>query len=131
LKSQPVVSKSPVKKAWLDDSVSHAQTSTSSSSSSSSSSRAIMCVVCNRYGCMGDTVRCDECMLFYHLNCLDPPMKKSPKVRGYAWHCEACDMLDNSMNWAIKEQEKEDKPGFPLKFTAGEHKQHNNLNLAG
>lgn len=56
----------------------------------------IMCVVCNGSGLLSDTIRCDECKLSYHLACLDPPMKKSPKVRGYVWHCEACDMNDSS-----------------------------------
>ncbi|GFR79593.1 PHD finger protein 14 [Elysia marginata] len=56
----------------------------------------IMCVVCNGAGTLTDTIRCDECKLFYHLACLDPPMKKSPKVRGYVWHCEACDMDESS-----------------------------------
>jgi len=55
----------------------------------------IMCVVCNKDGTPTDTVRCDDCMLSYHLLCLDPPMKRSPKVRGYAWHCEACDNSDS------------------------------------
>lgn len=27
----------------------------------------------------------------YHIRCLDPPVTKSPKVRGCSWHCEACD----------------------------------------
>ncbi|XP_059140493.1 PHD finger protein 14-like [Physella acuta] len=58
----------------------------------------IMCVVCNQDGTVTDTVRCDECQLSYHMMCLDPPMKKSPKVRGYTWHCEACDMMDSSVS---------------------------------
>ncbi|KAK3795819.1 hypothetical protein RRG08_052252 [Elysia crispata] len=56
----------------------------------------IMCVVCNGAGSFADTIRCDECKLSYHLACLDPPVKKSPKVRGYVWHCEACDMMESS-----------------------------------
>ncbi|GFO20441.1 PHD finger protein 14, partial [Plakobranchus ocellatus] len=56
----------------------------------------IMCAVCNGGGCPADTIRCDECMLCYHLACLDPPVKRSPKVRGYAWHCEACDLIESS-----------------------------------
>lgn len=43
------------------------------------------------------TARCDECLLSYHFHCLEPPVKKSPKVRGYTWHCEACDPTDHSV----------------------------------
>lgn len=35
--------------------------------------------------------RCDECSKNFHFCCLDPPVKKSPKVRGYSWHCAECD----------------------------------------
>lgn len=34
---------------------------------------------------------CDECLKNFHFHCLDPPVKKSPKVRGYSWHCANCD----------------------------------------
>nr|CAD7462474.1 unnamed protein product [Timema tahoe] len=34
---------------------------------------------------------CDECMKCFHFTCLDPPVKKSPKMRGYSWHCADCD----------------------------------------
>ncbi|KAI8778311.1 PHD finger protein 14 [Biomphalaria glabrata] len=68
----------------------------------------ITCVVCNKDGLITDTVRCDECMLSYHLKCLEPPMKKSPKVRGYMWHCEACDMMDSS-NEELIETRREEK----------------------
>ena len=36
-------------------------------------------------------VRCDECMKCFHFTCLDPPVKKTPKRRGYSWHCADCD----------------------------------------
>ena len=35
--------------------------------------------------------RCDECHKGYHFTCLDPPLKKTPKRRGYSWHCADCD----------------------------------------
>lgn len=34
---------------------------------------------------------CDECRKCYHFTCLEPPLKKSPKKRGYSWHCADCD----------------------------------------
>lgn len=36
-------------------------------------------------------VRCDECVKCFHFTCLDPPVKKTPKRRGYSWHCADCD----------------------------------------
>ncbi|OWF35696.1 PHD finger protein 14 [Mizuhopecten yessoensis] len=64
----------------------------------------LMCAVCNGLGDYTNTVSCDECKLSYHFGCLDPPAKKSPKQRGYSWHCEACDPTDNSGD----EEEEED-----------------------
>ena len=34
---------------------------------------------------------CDECLKVFHFGCLDPPVKKTPKQRGYSWHCADCD----------------------------------------
>ena len=56
----------------------------------------VECVVCCKPGSTINTVRCDECTLSYHFVCLDPPMKKTPKQRGYSWHCAACDPTDDS-----------------------------------
>lgn len=38
--------------------------------------------------------RCDTCMNWYHFSCLDPPVKKSPKHRGYQWYCEDCERAE-------------------------------------
>lgn len=38
---------------------------------------------------------CDHCQLCYHFACLDPPCKRSPKVRGYEWVCSICQSDDN------------------------------------
>lgn len=35
--------------------------------------------------------RCDDCQKNYHFRCLIPPLKKTPKRRGYSWHCADCD----------------------------------------
>lgn len=68
----------------------------------------LMCAVCNGLGDFTNTVSCDECKLSYHFGCLDPPAKKSPKQRGYSWHCEACDPTDNSDE---EEQDMEEDSG--------------------
>ncbi|XP_043682900.1 PHD finger protein 14 isoform X2 [Vespula pensylvanica] len=49
------------------------------------------CNVCDTPGTSQNLVMCDECKKCYHFTCLDPPVKKSPKRRGYSWHCADCD----------------------------------------
>ncbi|OXU19059.1 hypothetical protein TSAR_008441 [Trichomalopsis sarcophagae] len=49
------------------------------------------CTVCSTIGTNQNSVICDECKKCYHFTCLDPPVKKSPKRRGYSWHCADCD----------------------------------------
>ncbi|XP_014473700.1 PREDICTED: PHD finger protein 14 isoform X2 [Dinoponera quadriceps] len=49
------------------------------------------CKVCDTPGTNQNLVMCDECKKCYHFTCLDPPVKKSPKRRGYSWHCADCD----------------------------------------
>jgi len=49
------------------------------------------CDKCNTEGNNLNLVRCDKCLKCYHFHCLEPPVKKSPKIRGYGWHCFDCD----------------------------------------
>uniref|UniRef100_A0A0A9Y129 PHD finger protein 14 n=3 Tax=Lygus hesperus TaxID=30085 RepID=A0A0A9Y129_LYGHE len=56
---------------------------------------AILCATCNLIGDNSNLVRCDECLQGFHFQCLDPPVKKSPKVRGYSWHCANCDPTES------------------------------------
>ncbi|CAH0548773.1 unnamed protein product [Brassicogethes aeneus] len=51
----------------------------------------ITCDVCRLEGAANLTVRCDDCQKSYHFTCLEPPLKKTPKKRGYSWHCADCD----------------------------------------
>ncbi|XP_023314177.1 PHD finger protein 14 [Trichogramma pretiosum] len=51
----------------------------------------VTCIVCSETGTNQNSVECDECKKSYHFTCLDPPVKKSPKRRGYSWHCADCD----------------------------------------
>ncbi|XP_064470964.1 PHD finger protein 14-like [Ornithodoros turicata] len=48
------------------------------------------CVTCGTPGDSSSLVICDACNKGYHFLCLHPPVKKSPKQRGYTWHCEDC-----------------------------------------
>ncbi|XP_022119856.2 PHD finger protein 14 isoform X1 [Pieris rapae] len=52
------------------------------------------CDVCQQAGDSTDLVRCDECQKRYHFTCLEPPLNKNPKKRGYSWHCADCDPTD-------------------------------------
>ncbi|KAG7308249.1 hypothetical protein JYU34_006928 [Plutella xylostella] len=52
------------------------------------------CDVCSQPGAPANLVRCDECFKRYHLSCLEPPLSKNPKKRGYSWHCADCDPTD-------------------------------------
>ncbi|KAJ8306915.1 hypothetical protein KUTeg_014999 [Tegillarca granosa] len=70
----------------------------------------IVCAVCSKEGTNSTVVRCDECGLCYHFGCLDPPFKKTPKQRGYSWHCEACDPTDDSDDDDVEEDEETEKP---------------------
>ncbi|CAH1100434.1 unnamed protein product [Psylliodes chrysocephalus] len=54
-------------------------------------SGGITCDVCHQDGTPTNSVKCDECLKNYHFTCLDPPVKKTPKIRGYSWHCADCD----------------------------------------
>jgi len=52
------------------------------------------CAKCPEPGTNANLVRCDECKKCYHFDCLVPPVKKSPKVAGWSWHCIDCDPSD-------------------------------------
>ncbi|XP_058816944.1 PHD finger protein 14 [Topomyia yanbarensis] len=65
---------------------------------SAAASSSSMCDVCRTPGTQNNIVQCDECFKNYHFGCLDPPVKKSPKRRGYSWHCADCDPTDTENN---------------------------------
>ncbi|XP_019857796.1 PREDICTED: PHD finger protein 14-like [Amphimedon queenslandica] len=50
-----------------------------------------MCCICK--GCNDDHLmaQCDTCSLYYHINCLDPPLTRVPlKTSRQGWQCEDC-----------------------------------------
>ncbi|XP_044535384.1 PHD finger protein 14 isoform X2 [Gracilinanus agilis] len=67
------------------------------------------CATCKGTGDNENLVRCDGCRLCYHLGCLDPPLKKSPKQTGYGWICQECDSTSSKED----ENEAERKEGPP------------------
>ncbi|XP_055680624.1 PHD finger protein 14 isoform X2 [Lutzomyia longipalpis] len=64
------------------------------SAETSRSSSSQVCDVCCQPGTPQNLVICDECRKSYHFTCLEPPLKKTPKRRGYSWHCADCDPTD-------------------------------------
>ncbi|GAB0092811.1 PHD finger protein 14 [Sergentomyia squamirostris] len=64
------------------------------STDNSRSSASHICDVCGQNGTPQNLVMCDECRKNYHFTCLEPPLKKTPKRRGYSWHCADCDPTD-------------------------------------
>lgn len=59
------------------------------------------CDACDSNGENGNLVRCDECQRCFHFWCLDPPVKKSPKVAGYGWNCKDCSPSDVDSDWHL------------------------------
>lgn len=76
----------------------NASLNSSSGNNSSTAGGESMCDVCHQPGTNNNLVQCDECHKNYHFGCLDPPVKKSPKRRGYSWHCADCDPTDTENN---------------------------------
>ncbi|XP_074051489.1 PHD finger protein 14 isoform X2 [Macrotis lagotis] len=69
------------------------------------------CVTCKGTGDNENLVRCDGCRLCYHLGCLDPPLKKSPKQTGYGWICQECDSTSSKED--ENEAERKEAPQDP------------------
>ncbi|XP_055525777.1 PHD finger protein 14 [Wyeomyia smithii] len=72
--------------------------SSSNTSTPGAAGVEITCDVCSTTGTSGNIVQCDECRKNYHFGCLEPPLKKTPKRRGYSWHCADCDPTDTENN---------------------------------
>ncbi|KAI3788479.1 hypothetical protein L2E82_01247 [Cichorium intybus] len=49
------------------------------------------CLICDLGG---DLLCCDSCPRTYHIDCLDPPLKKIPTGK---WKCPTCCLKDNSL----------------------------------
>ena len=68
---------------------------------SSCDTKRTRCDVCGQEGSNENLVRCDVCKKCFHFLCLLPPVKKSPKVAGYSWHCNDCDPSDRDSDWHL------------------------------
>lgn len=59
------------------------------------------CDVCNEEGTNSNLVRCDDCYKCYHFACLNPPVKKTPKIVGWSWNCSDCAPSDEDKSWHL------------------------------
>ncbi len=59
------------------------------------------CDACSSEGANANLVRCDECRRCFHFWCLQPPVKKSPKVAGYGWQCTDCSPSEVDSDWHL------------------------------
>lgn len=55
------------------------------------------CGICKKCTDQHVLVKCDNCKLYYHLGCLNPPLTRMPKKsKIYSWQCSECDKSDGS-----------------------------------
>lgn len=55
------------------------------------------CGICRQRVDQHLLAKCDTCHLFYHLNCLNPPLTRFPKKsKLYGWQCSECDKSSDS-----------------------------------
>ena len=47
------------------------------------------CAICHQWAASVESVRCDACRKFFHMNCLLPPLISKP-AKGYRWTCAPC-----------------------------------------
>jgi hypothetical protein len=52
-------------------------------------SEQILCKICSKNTSKKDSIKCCECNLTYHGECVAPPIEVK-RYRGYAWTCETC-----------------------------------------
>ncbi|XP_055381245.1 PHD finger protein 14 isoform X2 [Condylostylus longicornis] len=83
------------KKSRMSTNSNISTSNTSVSSQLLTSTCSLNCTTCQLIGTIQNSVQCDECYKVYHFSCLDPPVKKTPKRRGYSWHCADCDPTDH------------------------------------
>ncbi|KAF8628715.1 hypothetical protein AX17_005937 [Amanita inopinata Kibby_2008] len=48
-----------------------------------------LCDTCNEWCPSPDSVQCDRCKRFFHMQCVQPPLAAKPS-RGYGWTCAPC-----------------------------------------
>lgn len=55
------------------------------------------CGICRQRRDQHLLAKCDTCHLYYHLDCLNPPLSRLPKKsKLYGWQCSECDKTSDS-----------------------------------
>lgn len=55
------------------------------------------CGICRQRRDQHLLAKCDTCHLYYHMNCLNPPLSRLPKKsKLYGWQCSECDKSSES-----------------------------------
>lgn len=55
------------------------------------------CGICRQRRDQHLLAKCDTCHLYYHLDCLNPPLSRLPKKsKQYGWQCSECDKTSDS-----------------------------------
>lgn len=55
------------------------------------------CATCSQRRDQHLLAKCDTCSLYYHLDCLNPPLTRLPKKsKLYGWQCSECDKSSDS-----------------------------------
>lgn len=63
------------------------------------------CGICRQRRDQHLLAKCDTCHLYYHLNCLNPPLTRLPKKsKLYGWQCSECDKSSESEMDLVKEE---------------------------
>ncbi|XP_065568629.1 PHD finger protein 14-like isoform X2 [Artemia franciscana] len=59
--------------------------------------RIKQCKVCSSGSDAHLMAQCDECLWYYHISCLNPPLTRLPKKsKMFGWRCSACDRISPS-----------------------------------
>lgn len=73
------------------------QSNESHASSSQTDQLVHDCGICKGCNDQHMLAKCDTCFLYYHLDCLNPPLTRHPKKsKLYGWQCSECDKSDDS-----------------------------------
>ncbi|CAD6186902.1 unnamed protein product [Caenorhabditis auriculariae] len=68
------------------------------------------CAECNKTHDQHLMTNCDECLKYYHIGCLDPPLERLPKrTANIGWVCHQCD-TDNEDEEAVEDETSNDGP---------------------
>lgn len=64
------------------------------------------CGICNRSNDQHSLAFCDNCKLYYHFQCLDPPLTRMPKKSRFGiWQCSECSQKQDEEEEELAQQQ--------------------------